>query len=83
MVQTYHETDTDEDVAVTYGVNRIVQDLGGKSIRGIWNLLQQALNLPRETTVRVNGQIVADDHVVQPGDEVEFLKPAGVKGVVA
>jgi sulfur carrier protein ThiS len=41
------------------------------------------LNLPRETTVSVNGQKVVDDYIVHAGDEIEFLKPAGVKGLAA
>jgi sulfur carrier protein ThiS len=81
IVQTYEDTDT--AVKVVYGVNELSLDLGGKSIRGIWKMLEQVLNLPRETTVRVNGQIVADDHIVRPGDEIDFLKPAGVKGLAA
>ena len=76
-MQTYEDT----AVKVVYGVNELSLDLGGKSIRGIWKMLEQVLNLPRETTVRVNGQVVADDHIVRPGDEIDFLKPAGVKGV--
>ena len=81
IVQTYEDTDT--AVKVVYGVNELSLDLGGKSIRGIWKMLEQVLNLPRETTVRVNGQVVADDHIVRPGDEIDFLKPAGVKGLAA
>jgi sulfur carrier protein ThiS len=81
IVQTYEDTDT--AVKVVYGVNELSLDLGGKSIRGVWKMLEQVLNLPRETTVRVNGQVVADDHIVRPGDEIDFLKPAGVKGLAA
>jgi sulfur carrier protein ThiS len=77
IVQTYEDT----AVKVVYGVNELSLDLGGKSIRGIWKMLEQVLNLPRETTVSVNGQTVADDHIVRAGDEIEFLKPAGVKGL--
>lgn len=80
-MQTYE--DTDSAVKVVYGVNELNLDLAGKSIRGIWKMLEQVLNLPRETTVRVNGQVVADDHIVRPGDEIDFLKPAGVKGLAA
>lgn len=71
------------DVAVTCGVNRHHFSLGGKSIRDIRALLQQALNLPQESMVLVNGQVAAEDQLAQPGDEVEFLKEAGVKGVSA
>jgi hypothetical protein len=78
-VQTYEDT----AVKVVYGVNELSLDLGGKSIRGIWKMLEQVLNLPRETTVSVNGQKVVDDYIVRAGDEIEFLKPAGIKGLAA
>ena len=78
-MQTYEDT----AVKVVYGVNELSLDLGGKSIRGIWKMLEQVLNLPRETTVTVNGSQVADDYIVRPADEIEFLKPAGVKGLAA
>jgi hypothetical protein len=89
MLQTFTDGTVDAtvavtaDVSVTCGVNRHLFNLSGKSIRDIRALLQQALNLPQESMVLVNGQVAAEDQVAQPGDEVEFLKEAGVKGVIA
>ena len=66
---------------VIYGVNELDLDLAGKSIRGIWKVLEQVLNIPRDAAVSVNGDRVQDDYVVRPGDEIEFQKQAGVKGL--
>src|SRR5207253_1364153 len=48
---------------VIYGVNELDLDLAGKSIRGIWKVLEQVLNIPREAAVSVNGSRVEDDYV--------------------
>ena len=68
---------------VIYGVNELDLDLAGKTVRGIWQALSQVLNIPRDAAVSVNGERVADDYVVRPGDEIEFQKQAGVKGLGA
>ena len=68
---------------VIYGVNELDLDLAWKSIRGIWKVLEQVLNIPRDAAVSVNGDRVQDDYVVRPGDEIEFQKQAGVKGLGA
>jgi hypothetical protein len=68
---------------VIYGVNELDLDLAGKSVRGIWKVLEQVLNIPRDAQVSVNGARVDDEYVVRPGDEIEFLKAAGVKGLAA
>jgi len=57
---------------VIYGVNELDLDLAGKSIRGIWKVLEQVLKHPRDAAVRSNGRRVQDDYVVRPGDEIEF-----------
>src|SRR3972149_7155167 len=68
---------------VIYGVNELDLDLAGKSIRGIWKVLEQVLNIPRDAAVSVNGERVQDDYVVRPGDEIEFQKQAGGEGLGA
>ena len=55
----------------------------GPILRGIWKVLEQVLNIPRDAAVSVNGARVEDDYVVRPGDEIEFQKQAGVKGLAA
>lgn len=72
---------TDTATRVIYGVNELDLDLAGKSVRGIWKALEQVLNIPRDAQVTVNGSRVDDEYVVRPGDEIEFQKAAGVKGL--
>ena len=74
---------TNASTRVVYGVNELELDLAGKSIRAIWKVLEQVFNIPRDAAVTVNGSRVEDDYVVRPGDEIEFTKPAGVKGLAA
>jgi hypothetical protein len=74
---------TGTSTKVIYGVNELELDIAGKSIRGIWKVLEQVLNIPRDAAVTVNGTRVEDDYVVGPGDEIEFQKRAGVKGLSA
>ena len=74
---------TNASTKVVYGVNELDLDLAGKSVRGIWKVLEQVFNIPRDAGVTVNGSRVEDDYVVRPGDEIEFQKQAGVKGLAA
>jgi hypothetical protein len=76
-------TDTPTATKVIYGVNELDLDLAGKSVRGIWKVLEQVFNIPRDAQVTVNGARVDDEYVVRPGDEIEFQKAAGVKGISA
>jgi hypothetical protein len=76
-------TDTPTATKVIYGVNELDLDLAGKSVRGIWKALEQVFNIPRDAEVTVNGARVDDEYVVRPGDEIEFQKAAGVKGISA
>ena len=69
-----------ETTKVIYGVNELELDLAGKTVRGIWKVLEQVFNIPRDAVVTVNGTRADDDFVGHPGDEIEFQKAAGVKG---
>ena len=73
--------DTPTATKVIYGVNELDLDLAGKSVRGIWKVLEQVFNIPRDAQVTVNGARVDDEYVVRPGDEIEFQKAAGIKGL--
>ncbi len=75
--------DTPTATKIIYGVNELDLDLAGKSVRGIWKVLEQVFNIPRDAQVTVNGARVDDEYVVRPGDEIEFQKAAGVKGISA
>jgi hypothetical protein len=80
LMQTMQAAETTK---VIYGVNELELDLAGKTVRGIWKVLEQVFNIPRDAVVTVNGTRADDDFVVHPGDEIEFQKAAGVKGQTA
>ena len=68
---------------VVYGVNELELDIDGKPVSEVWKALEQVFNIPRDALATVNGARVGDDHVVRAGDELEFAKAAGVKGLAA
>ena len=81
METTATQTTSDAPATrVVYGVNDLELNLAGRRIAAVYPVLEQVLNIPREAQVTVNGGPVDDDYVVRPGDEIEFLKNAGVKG---
>ena len=79
-MQTIQHTDTTK---VIYGVNELDLELAGKPVSEIWKVLEQVFNIPRDAVVTVNGTRVDDTYVVREGDELEFTKAAGVKGLAA
>ncbi len=74
---------TTDTTKVIYGVNELDLELAGKPVSEIWKVLEQVFNIPRDAVVTVNGTRVDDTHVVRAGDELEFTKAAGVKGLAA
>ena len=79
-MQTIQHPDTTK---VIYGVNELDLELAGKPVSEIWKVLEQVFNIPRDAVVTVNGTRFDDTHVVEAGDELEFTKAAGVKGLAA
>lgn len=54
--------------------------VAGKSVKEVGEFLREVLNVDRLSTGLVNGKEVGPDYVIQSGDSLEFLKPAGKKG---
>ncbi len=68
------------------GVNEIeLAELNGKTINEAVRSHGQLLNIPKDNcSILVNGNEVTDkDTVINDGDEVEFVKESGEKGVAA
>ncbi len=64
------------------GVNEITNEsFNGKTIEEAMTNAGQLLNIPSDNLViLVNGDDADKSHVIQPQDEVEFVKAAGEKG---
>ena len=78
-MQTYEDT----TCKVIYGVNELDLDLAGKTIRGIWKVLEQVLNIPRDAAVSVNGDPGRRRLRRPPGRRDRVPEAAGVKGLPA
>jgi len=52
----------------------------GKSVAEVGEFLREVLNVDKLSTGLVNGQEVAGDYILDSGDHLEYLKPAGKKG---
>jgi len=57
-----------------------VQVEAGLSVRTARGLNAETLNVSAGAEVRLNGQRVDNDYVIQDGDVIEFIKPSGEKG---
>ena len=68
-------------ITVTCGANvNSFGDISGKSIGQLRHDLADVLNIAPGAGAIVSGSEVDDDYVLAPGDRVEFIKQAGVKG---
>jgi hypothetical protein len=54
--------------------------VAGRTVTEVGEFLREVLNVDRLSTGLVNGKDVKADYVLKPGDNLEFLKPAGKKG---
>lgn len=52
----------------------------GRSVRQVGEFLREVLNVDQLSTGLVNGKEVDAEYILQQGDNLEFLKPAGKKG---
>ena len=71
---------TTTTIRVSCGANADRFPVSGKSVGQVSELLREVLNVDRMAQGIVNGRPVEDDYVLQSGDTLEFLKPAGRKG---
>jgi hypothetical protein len=54
--------------------------VAGRKVSEVGEFLREVLNVDRLSTGLVNGHEVDAGYVLKPGDNLEFLKPAGKKG---
>lgn len=72
--------DSNAGVVLLYGIHQYVADVVGKTIAQVKQAYAQTMNLPANAVAHVNGAAVSDDHLIERGQEIEFIKQAGVKG---
>ncbi len=73
-------TRSTQPVQIRYGIHRLEARVSGKTVGEIRKLLQQPLNLDPRVIVLVNHHQVTDQTVLRAGDQLEFVRLAGVKG---
>lgn len=70
-----------DKVRVVHGANeQYFDNLGGKNVGSVRKSLREVFNIPGDATAMVDGKAVNDDFVLASGQNLEFVKEAGVKG---
>ena len=71
---------TTTTIHVSCGANSGNFPVAGRTVKEVGEFLREVLNLDSLSTGLVNGNQAEAGYVLQPGDNLEFLKPAGRKG---
>jgi len=71
---------TSTTIQVSCGASSGNFPVAGRSVKEVGEFLREVLNVDRLSTGLVNGKEVDPDYLLKPGDNLEFLKPAGKKG---
>jgi len=78
--RTAEEGKSTQPVQIRYGIHRLEARVAGKTVGEIRKLLQQPLNLDPRVIALLNHRQVTDQTVLRAGDQLEFVRLAGVKG---
>lgn len=69
-------------VRVTHGANDCEFDnLAGKSVASIRKSLSSVFSIPAEAQAYIKGDVVKEDYKLKAGEQLEFLKQSGTKGI--
>ena len=71
---------TGAPVRVLYGIHALEVDVAGRSVAEIRHALAQPLNISPRAVAVVDGEVVAEAHLLQAGQQLEFVRLAGEKG---
>jgi len=66
-------------ITVKSGANETTVS-AGMTVAEVRQNTADVLNLDDGVEARINGDLVADDYVLEDDDVLEFIKPAGTKG---
>ena len=69
-----------KQVRVVSGANEQYHSLEGKTVGSVRKSLRDVFNIPGDAVALVGGKEVGDDFILEGGQNLEFLKEAGVKG---
>ena len=69
-------------VRVICGVHALDTRVAGRTVGDVRAALSQALNISPEAIAVVDGVEAGADHVLRAGEQVEFVRLAGEKGLV-
>ena len=72
----------DTTIQVSCGASSGAFPVEGKNVREVGEFLREVLNVDKLSTGLVNGKEVQGDYVLKSGDNLEFMKPSGRKGVM-
>jgi len=67
-------------VQVTYGTHVMMADAIGKTVGQVKAAMAQVMNIPTNAGAVIGSKRVTDDTIIEKGQQVEFIKEAGVKG---
>lgn len=67
-------------VKVIHGAADGSHPLAGHTVGAARSALAQAYNIPSDAVANVGSTAVGEDYVLRPGESLEFIKEAGVKG---
>ena len=67
-------------VNLRFGIYNQPGDYSGKSVAEVRQLFGAAWGIPNEASAFKGKERLADDYILQPGDELEFHRRAGEKG---
>jgi hypothetical protein len=67
-------------VRVLYGIHALEVDVAGRTVAEIRHALAQPLNISPRAVPVVDGAVVAEGHLLQAGQQLEFVRLAGEKG---
>lgn len=68
-------------VDVSAGVNAMSLDISGKTIEEVRTQLSSVLGIDDNYDASVNNEAVGNSYILEDGDELEFVKQSGTKGV--
>jgi sulfur carrier protein ThiS len=69
-------------VQINYGVHSLEAAIAGKSVAEVRQALKEPLNIDPRALALVNGRDVPASFVLKEGDQLEFVRLAGEKGLI-